>query len=187
MVSALNAKWVTMGSASIENLSQNSFIVLLSSVPLIIASGIEITTLRSVNKQLRMMKESLTYQTGVRSTTMTSFTETTSESHLKRERKDSMLQCVLTITECMKKQNVETPKALKVKKKEARTVPTLKKKTKETCPAPALKKGKKTERAWLALVPMKKLPLMTNHPFLLVNKTNLKKMRKTLTCLMKKI
>ena len=108
---------------------------------MIIASGIEITILRRVNKQSRMMKEYLIYQTGVKSTTMTSFTETTSDSHLKREKRVSMLPCVLTTTECMKMQNVETLKALKVKWRKK------KRKMKEAWKIQALKKMKKTKES----------------------------------------
>merc|ERR1739844_879153 len=163
LVSAKNALLVEMDFASRENSRQNSSIVWLSSVPLITASGIEITTLRLATKQLRIGKTSLTYQTGVMSTTMMSFMETTEDSQLKRERTDFMLQCALTITGCMKMLNVETLKALiwMMKKREA-------------WPAPMMK--------------MKKQPLvMMNNPLKLVNKINLEKMRKTLKCPMKKI
>merc|ERR1712111_90411 len=104
-----------MDSALRGNSRQNSSIVWLSSVPLITASGIEITILRNANKQLRMVMVSLSYQTGVMSTTMMSFMETTEDSQLQRERTDFMLQCASTITKCMKMLNVETLKALKMK------------------------------------------------------------------------
>ena len=49
-----------------------------------------------------MKKEFLNCQIGAMFTTMTNCTQTTLESRLKREKKASMLLCVLTTTECMR-------------------------------------------------------------------------------------
>ena len=51
---------------------------------------------------MRMKKEFLNCQIGAMFTTMTNYTQTTSESHSKREKRASMLPCVLNTTECMR-------------------------------------------------------------------------------------